>query len=101
MSIGEKNRCIFVALLPVLLVGCAVKREFSMGSKSSTQFENDKAECERQAAAEIARADAQAEALENGSNEQMVGAGLGAMLVGADEGAGAYNKCMRYKGYRP
>jgi hypothetical protein len=87
-------------LVPVaLLAGCAGKLQFQQGAQSPTQFAEDKAQCEHAAHSAIARAEAQAENAESESDEQVIGSGLGAMFVGADQGASTYNRCMRKKGY--
>lgn len=85
----------------VALSGCAGGRHvFQQGNMSGSQYQRDARSCEQQADGSVATNENYAERYENGSDTEIIGAGLGAMLATADRGAGRYNRCMRNKGYK-
>lgn len=84
----------------VALGGCASRHIFQQGNRPESQYQSDVRYCQQRAEGRVASAENYAERYENGSDSEIIGAGIGAMLATADRGAGHYNRCMKQMGYR-
>ena|GEM_PF-3058910 len=83
-----------------LLSGCVTNyQDFNQDSASNSKFETDKQHCRLQASDALDLADQQMERFEDGSDEEIIGAGLAAMLSGSDEQRKIYNRCMTEAGF--